>query len=68
MGSRRLIPETLNLKTEIRLQPVGTRPLLKIEEADHLLAEKQSSRHISRKSDGVGISSDSSGTIAAPSR
>jgi hypothetical protein len=35
-------PETPNLKTEIGLQPVGTRPLLKIEEADHWLAEDQS--------------------------
>jgi len=34
--------ETLNLKTEISLQSVGIRPLLKIGEADHLLAREQS--------------------------
>lgn len=42
-NSLTVYPETLSLKTEIRLQPVGTRPLLKIEETDHLLAREQSS-------------------------
>ena len=36
-------PETLNLKTEIKLQPVGNRPRFRIEESDHLLAQEQSS-------------------------
>ena len=66
-NSLTVYPETLNLKTEISLQSVGIRPLLKIGEADHLLAREQSAG-ISRKSDGVGVSSASSGTIAAPNR
>ena len=41
-NSLTVYPETLNLKTEISLQPVGTRPLFRIEETDHLLAEEQS--------------------------
>jgi len=36
-------PETLNLKTKILLQPVGTRPLFVIEERDHPLAIAQAS-------------------------
>jgi hypothetical protein len=36
-------PETLNLKLKIILQPVGTRPLFMIEEADHPLAMEQGS-------------------------
>ena len=36
-------PETMNLKTRILLQPVGTRPLLEIEEKDHPLAIEQNS-------------------------
>ena len=35
-------PETLNLKTEILVQPVGTRPLFVIEESEHPLAIEQS--------------------------
>jgi hypothetical protein len=42
-NSLTVYPETLNLKTEIGLQPVGTRPLFRIEEADHLIAQEQSS-------------------------
>jgi hypothetical protein len=34
-------PETLNLKLEIALQPVGTRPLFRIEDTDHPLAVEQ---------------------------
>jgi len=34
-------PETLNLKTKILVQPVGTRPLFVIEENDHPLAIEQ---------------------------
>jgi len=41
-NSLTVYPETLKLKTEISLQPVGTRPLFRIEETDHLLAEEQS--------------------------
>jgi hypothetical protein len=65
-NSLTVYPETLNLKTEISLQPVGTRPLLKIGEP--LARSRAVGRHLSRKSDGVGISSASSGTIAPPSR
>jgi hypothetical protein len=36
-------PETLNLKTEILVQPVGTRPLFVIEESEHPLAIEQAS-------------------------
>jgi hypothetical protein len=42
-NSLTVYPETLNLKTEIAIQPVGTRPLFKIEETNHLLAQEQSS-------------------------
>lgn len=41
-NSLAVYPETLNLKTEIVLQPLGTRPLLFIEEKDHTLAVEQS--------------------------
>jgi hypothetical protein len=41
-NSLTLYPETHNLKTQISLQPVGTRPLFRIEEADHWLAQEQS--------------------------
>lgn len=34
-------PETLNLKLEITLQPVGTRPLLRVEETSHPLGAEQ---------------------------
>jgi hypothetical protein len=34
-------PNTLNLKTEIRLRPVGERPLFRIEETSNLLAQEQ---------------------------
>jgi hypothetical protein len=36
-------PETLNLKTSILLQPVGTRPLFVVEQSDHPLAVEQAS-------------------------
>jgi hypothetical protein len=36
-------PETLNLKTKILVQPLGTRPLFVIEEAAHPLAIEQAS-------------------------
>ena len=36
-------PETLNLKTSILLQPVGTRPLFVVEQSDHPLAVDQAS-------------------------
>jgi hypothetical protein len=36
-------PETLNLKTKILLQPVGTRPLFAVAESDHRLAIEQAS-------------------------
>jgi hypothetical protein len=36
-------PSTLNLKVRIEIQPVGTRPLLFIEETDHPLAVEQRS-------------------------
>jgi len=36
-------PETINLKTKIVVQPVGTRPLFMIEEREHPLAMEQSS-------------------------
>jgi len=36
-------PETLNLKTKILVQPVGTRPLFVIEESKHPLASEQAS-------------------------
>jgi hypothetical protein len=42
-NSLSVYPETLNLKIEIGIQPVGTRPLFRIEETDHLLAQEQSS-------------------------
>jgi len=42
-NSLTVYPETLNLKTEIRLQPVGSRPLFRLEEPDNLLAKEQSS-------------------------
>jgi len=41
-NSLSVYPETMNLKVEIALQRVGTRPLFKIEEADHLMAQEQS--------------------------
>jgi len=47
-NSLSLYPETLNLKLTIILQPVGTRPLFVIQEADHPLAAEQSTG-ISRK-------------------
>jgi hypothetical protein len=42
-NSLTVYPETLNLKTEIKLQPVGNRPRFRIEESDYLLAQEQSS-------------------------
>ena len=42
-NSLAMYPETLNLKLAIVMQPVGTRPLFKIEEADHPLAIEQQS-------------------------
>lgn len=42
-NSLAVYPETLNLKLEITLQPVGTRPLFRIEELDHPLAIEQQS-------------------------
>lgn len=36
-------PETLNLKCEILIRPVGTRPLFRLEEAQHTLAIEQQS-------------------------
>ena len=40
-NSLSVYPETLNLKVEIRMQPVGTRPLFLVEEAEHQLAIEQ---------------------------
>jgi hypothetical protein len=40
-NSLSVYPETLNLKVEIRMQPVGTRPLFFVEEAEHQLAIEQ---------------------------
>jgi len=40
-NSLSVYPETLNLKIEIRIQPVGTRPLFVVEEAEHQLAIEQ---------------------------
>jgi hypothetical protein len=40
-NSLSVYPGTLNLKLEIRIQPVGTRPLFLIEEAEHPLAIEQ---------------------------
>lgn len=40
-NSLSVYPETLNLKVEIRMQPVGTRPLFLAEEAEHQLAIEQ---------------------------
>jgi hypothetical protein len=34
-------PETLNLKTNVHTQPVGTRPLIELEPTDHPLAIDQ---------------------------
>ena len=42
-------PETLNLKLEIIVQPVGTRPLLRLEEAGHPLAIEQRSASLVRE-------------------
>jgi hypothetical protein len=36
-----IYPETLNLKIQITIQPVGTRPLFALEEPEHLLAVEQ---------------------------
>lgn len=36
-----LYPETLNLKTLVHTQPVGTRPLIELEPTDHPLAVEQ---------------------------
>lgn len=40
-NSLSVYPETLNLKVEIHLQPVGTRPLFVVEEEEHQLAIEQ---------------------------
>jgi hypothetical protein len=40
-NSLSIYPATLNLKLEIRLRPVGQRPIFIIEDADHLLAIQQ---------------------------
>ena len=40
-NSLSVYPETLNLKVEIRLEPVGTRPLFVVEEVEHPLANEQ---------------------------
>ncbi|HTD25139.1 MAG TPA: DUF2199 domain-containing protein [Terriglobales bacterium] len=40
-NSLRMYPETLNLKLEIALQPVGARPLFKVEETGHPLGAEQ---------------------------
>ena len=40
-NSPSVYPETLNLKVEILLQPVGTRPLFRLEEPDHPLTIEQ---------------------------
>jgi len=40
-NSLREYPETLNLKLEIRLQPVGTRPLFTVEDTNHPLGAEQ---------------------------
>ena len=40
-NSLSVYPETLNLKVEIRMQPVGTRPPFFVEEAEHQLATEQ---------------------------
>jgi len=42
-NSLSVYPETLNLKVQIALRPVGERPLLMIEENDHPLAMEQGS-------------------------
>jgi hypothetical protein len=42
-NSLSIYPPTLNLKLNILIQPVGARPLLVIEETDHLLAIEQRS-------------------------
>jgi len=42
-NSLSIYPETLNLKVQILMQPVGERPLLMIEEDDHQLAAEQKS-------------------------
>jgi hypothetical protein len=42
-NSLSIYPETLNLKVQILIRPVGERPLLMIEENDHQLAVEQRS-------------------------
>jgi hypothetical protein len=42
-NSLSVYPETLNLKLEIELQPVGTRPLFRLEETEHPLTIEQRS-------------------------
>ena len=42
-NSLSIYPETLNLKCEIVIQPVGTRPLFKLEESQHPLTIEQRS-------------------------
>jgi hypothetical protein len=42
-NSLSIYPETLNLKVDITLQPVGARPLFLIEETEHQLATEQRS-------------------------
>jgi hypothetical protein len=42
-NSLSIYPETLNLRLEIVIQPVGTRPLLLLEEAEHPLTIEQRS-------------------------
>ena len=47
-NSLSVYPETLNLKLQIAIQPVGTRPLFTLEDSQHLLAIEQQ-RGISRQ-------------------
>lgn len=48
-NSLSVYPSTLNLKLEIRIQPVGTRPLFFVEELGHPLASEQKSGINSRR-------------------
>lgn len=42
-NSLSIYPETLNLKVQILIRPIGERPLLMVEESDHQLAAEQKS-------------------------
>lgn len=48
-NSLSVYPPTLNLKLEIRIQPVGVRPLFIVEEGKHPLADEQKSGITSKR-------------------